>query len=73
MYELWSRQSGNRLAESDSVDEALALVREYANDYGVEWARSLVLGEAVDGARPTRLLAGIELLERAGIRMRAAV
>jgi hypothetical protein len=67
MFELWSRQSGNRIGEFKTPQEVLDMVRELAHDYGPQWAEGLAYGTVDENGQPHRIAAGFELLEQAGV------
>jgi len=64
IFELWDRQTGNRLGEFTSPPEALEVVWEILQDDGPEAVEMLAMGMVEDG-HPVKLYDGKLLLQMA--------
>ena len=64
-YEIWDLESGNLIGDFDTQDEALRLVREMLDTYGVDVAMTFALGEGDANGDSTAIAQGAELVELA--------
>jgi hypothetical protein len=64
-YEIWDTQTGNLIGEFSTEEEALELVRNAIDDWGMDAAASLVMGYGEDNAVASQVVEGRALLERA--------
>jgi hypothetical protein len=68
-YELWDTETGNMIDCYDREDDALALVRAGAVQFGESYAETLALLREDESGNLIQIAAGIEFADRA----RAAV
>ncbi len=64
-FELWDRDSGNRLGEFSEAEEAYELVGDILEDEGVKSASALVLVVEDDEGHSKRVAAGERLVNLA--------
>lgn len=64
-YEIWDTETGNLIGEFSSEEEALELVRNAIDDWGMDAAASLVMGYGEDNSVASQVIEGRALLKRA--------